>query len=209
MSGPLVLGVLAAKLTGRPVKLVATRAAALRPVRPPLADAPAAAARRRRRRAADGARPSRQGRNFSVRRFLRARRRRLADALRQRRRSRTSHEAVRLDTGTPMFVRAPGEATGSIALESAIDEMAAALRHGPAASSACSTTPRSSRSPASRSPRRRCANVSRKARRRSAGPAGRCSRARCATSDGLLVGWGVGVATFPAVMFQGDARAPC
>ena len=25
--------------------------------------------------------------------------------------------------------------------------------------------------------------------------------------DGLLVGWGVGVATFPAVMFQGSARA--
>ena len=29
-----------------------------------------------------------------------------------------------LDTGTPLFMRAPGEATGSIALESAIDETA-------------------------------------------------------------------------------------
>src|SRR5262249_29647803 len=37
---------------------------------------------------------------------------------------RTTHEAVRVDTGTPLFMRAPGEATGSIALESAIDEMA-------------------------------------------------------------------------------------
>ena len=36
----------------------------------------------------------------------------------------TSHEAVRIDTGTPLFMRAPGEATGSIALESAIDEAA-------------------------------------------------------------------------------------
>jgi hypothetical protein len=36
----------------------------------------------------------------------------------------TSHEAVRSDIGTPLFMRAPGEAPGSIALESAIDEMA-------------------------------------------------------------------------------------
>ena len=32
----------------------------------------------------------------------------------------TSHEVVRNDVGTPMFMRAPGEATGSVALESAI-----------------------------------------------------------------------------------------
>jgi xanthine dehydrogenase YagR molybdenum-binding subunit len=36
----------------------------------------------------------------------------------------TSYEAVRVDTGTPQFMRAPGEAPGSIALECAIDEMA-------------------------------------------------------------------------------------
>ena len=45
----------------------------------------------------------------------------------------TSHEAVRLDTGTPLFMRAPGEATGSIALESAIDEMAQACGMDPLA----------------------------------------------------------------------------
>ena len=33
---------------------------------------------------------------------------------------RTTHDAVRVDTGTPLFMRAPGEATGSIALESMI-----------------------------------------------------------------------------------------
>ena len=43
----------------------------------------------------------------------------------------TSHEAVRADTGTPLFMRAPGEATGSIALESAIDEMAQAYGMDP------------------------------------------------------------------------------
>jgi xanthine dehydrogenase YagR molybdenum-binding subunit len=37
---------------------------------------------------------------------------------------RTAHKVVRVDTGTPLFMRAPGEATGSIALESTIDEMA-------------------------------------------------------------------------------------
>jgi xanthine dehydrogenase YagR molybdenum-binding subunit len=45
----------------------------------------------------------------------------------------TSHEAVRADIGTPMFMRAPGEATGSIALESAIDQMAEACGMDPLA----------------------------------------------------------------------------
>ena len=49
------------------------------------------------------------------------------------RRSPPPHEAVRLDTGTPLFMRAPGEATGSIALESAIDEMAQACGMDPLA----------------------------------------------------------------------------
>ena len=40
---------------------------------------------------------------------------------------------MRLDTGTPLFMRAPGEATGSIALESAIDEMAHACGMDPLA----------------------------------------------------------------------------
>ena len=45
----------------------------------------------------------------------------------------TSHEAVRADIGTPLFMRAPGEASGSIALESAIDEMAQACGMDPLA----------------------------------------------------------------------------
>ena len=43
----------------------------------------------------------------------------------------TSYGAVRLDTGTPTFMRAPGEASGSAALESAIDEMADACGMDP------------------------------------------------------------------------------
>src|SRR6266436_10334631 len=36
----------------------------------------------------------------------------------------TKHRLVRLDIGTPTFMRAPGESSGSFALESAIDELA-------------------------------------------------------------------------------------
>ena len=68
------------------------------------------------------------------------------------------------------------------------------------------TMPRSSRSPASRFPRRRCANVTGKAPNVSAGDAARSRRGRCATTHGLLVGWGVGTATFPAHMFAGTRQ---
>ncbi len=47
--------------------------------------------------------------------------------------SRRRLEGVRADIGTPLFMRAPGEAPGSIALESAIDEMAQACDMDPLA----------------------------------------------------------------------------
>ena len=43
----------------------------------------------------------------------------------------TSHRLVRLNMGTPTFMRAPGEASGSFALESAMDELAYALKIDP------------------------------------------------------------------------------
>jgi xanthine dehydrogenase YagR molybdenum-binding subunit len=43
----------------------------------------------------------------------------------------TSHKVVRLDIPTPTFQRAPGESTGTFALESAIDELAYKLRVDP------------------------------------------------------------------------------
>jgi CO/xanthine dehydrogenase Mo-binding subunit len=93
----------------------------------------------------------------------------------------TSHEAVRADVATPMFMRAPGEATGSIALESAIDQMA-----GPAAwilwRFGSRTMQRSNRSPASRSHRRLCANATGRALTALAGSAARSRRERCATA---------------------------
>ncbi|WP_421375600.1 xanthine dehydrogenase family protein molybdopterin-binding subunit [Paraburkholderia sp. DD10] len=45
----------------------------------------------------------------------------------------TTHRLVQLNLGTPTFMRAPGETTGSFALESAMDELAAALNMDPLA----------------------------------------------------------------------------
>ena len=45
----------------------------------------------------------------------------------------TNHHLVRLNVGTPTFMRAPGEATGTFALESAFDELAYALKIDPIA----------------------------------------------------------------------------
>ncbi|MEH2039708.1 xanthine dehydrogenase family protein molybdopterin-binding subunit [Nostoc sp.] len=43
----------------------------------------------------------------------------------------TSHRLVKVDQGTPTYMRAPGEASGSFALESAMDELAYALNIDP------------------------------------------------------------------------------
>ena len=43
----------------------------------------------------------------------------------------TQYDLVRLNVGTPTFMRAPGESTGTFALESAMDELAYALKMDP------------------------------------------------------------------------------
>jgi xanthine dehydrogenase YagR molybdenum-binding subunit len=118
----------------------------------------------------------------------------------------TSHEAVRVDTGTPLFMRAPGEASGSIALESAIDEMAYACGIDPLAfrlKNYAEVEPISGK-PFSSKVLRQCYSQGAERfgwERRPLEP--RQMRDR----DGLLVGWGVGTATFPALMFGGNAKA--
>jgi xanthine dehydrogenase YagR molybdenum-binding subunit len=118
----------------------------------------------------------------------------------------TSHEAVRVDTGTPLFMRAPGEATGSIALEGAIDEMAHACGMDPLAfrlANYAEVEPISGK-PFSSKALRDCYTQG-AARfgweRRPLAPR------QMRDPDGLLVGWGVGTATFPALMFQAEAKA--
>jgi xanthine dehydrogenase YagR molybdenum-binding subunit len=45
----------------------------------------------------------------------------------------TQYDLVRVNVGTPTFMRAPGESTGTFALESALDELAYALKMDPLA----------------------------------------------------------------------------
>ena len=118
----------------------------------------------------------------------------------------TTHTAVRLDTGTPLFMRAPGEASGSIALESAVDEMAEACGMDPLAfrlKNYAEVEPISGK-PFSSKNLRECYEQGAAAfgwSKRAAAP--RTMR----DEAGLLVGWGMGTATFPALIFAADARA--
>jgi xanthine dehydrogenase YagR molybdenum-binding subunit len=118
----------------------------------------------------------------------------------------TSHEAVRTDTGTPLFMRAPGEATGSLALESAIDEAAWACGMDPLAfriKNYAEVEPISGK-PFSSKALREC--YAKGAER--FGWSKRPIAPRTLRDEaGLLVGWGIGTATFPALMFQAEARA--
>ena len=118
----------------------------------------------------------------------------------------TSHEAIRADIGTPLFMRAPGEATGSIALESAIDEMAQACAMDPLAfrlKNYAEVEPISGR-PFSSKALRECYRQGAERfgwERRPLAPR------QMRDTDGLLVGWGLGTATFPAMMFAAQAKA--
>lgn len=205
ISGPQVLGIMAAKLTGRPVKLVLRRGQMYGPVghRPPT--------RQRIRIGTDDA-----GALTAINHDARVTTSSFddfyepaADASHTLYASpaiRTAHEAVRVDTGTPLFMRAPGEATGSIVLESAIDEAAFACGIDPLQfrlKNYAEVEPTTGK-PFSSKALRQC--YARAAER--FGWAGRPLQPRqMRDENGFLVGWGVGTATFPAIMFQGNARA--
>jgi xanthine dehydrogenase YagR molybdenum-binding subunit len=118
----------------------------------------------------------------------------------------TSHEAVRVDTGTPLFMRAPGEATGSIALESAIDEAAWACGIDPLdfrLKNYAEVEPITAK-PFSSKALRQCYA---KAAERFGWSRRPLAPRQMRDDAGFLVGWGMGTATFPALMFQGNARA--
>jgi xanthine dehydrogenase YagR molybdenum-binding subunit len=118
----------------------------------------------------------------------------------------TTTDAVRLDTGTPIFMRAPGEASGSIALESAIDEMAHAMGMDPLEfrlKNYAEVEPISGKPFSSKALRECYAQGAAHFgwARRPLAPR------QMRDENGLLVGWGLGTANFPAIMFQGQARA--
>ena len=205
ISGPQVLGVIAARMVGRPVKLVLRREQMFGPV------GHRAPTQQTVRMGADA-----QGKLNAIAHHTRTQSSTFDDffepasdashTLYASPAISTSHDAVRVDTGTPLFMRAPGEATGSIALESAIDEMAHACGMDPLAfrlANYAEVEPISGKPFSSKALRecyRRGAERFGWARR----PLGvRQTRDR----DGLLVGWGIGTATFPALMFQANAKA--
>jgi xanthine dehydrogenase YagR molybdenum-binding subunit len=118
----------------------------------------------------------------------------------------TAHEAVRIDTGTPLFMRAPGEAPGSAALECAIDEMAEACHMDPLAfrlKNYADVEPMTGK-PFSSKALRECYQLG-------ADRFGWANRKlaprQMRDANGMLVGWGVGTAAFPALMFPAQAEA--
>ncbi|RAI00278.1 dehydrogenase [Acuticoccus sediminis] len=118
----------------------------------------------------------------------------------------TRHTGIRVDTGTPGPVRAPGEASGSAALECAMDEAAEACGLDPLEfrlRNYAETDPATGRPFSSKALRQCYAEGAKRF-----GWAGRPLAPRQMRDDaGFLVGWGMGTAMFPCPMFQADARA--
>jgi xanthine dehydrogenase YagR molybdenum-binding subunit len=205
ISGPQILGILAARLVGRPVKLVLRREQMYGPV------GHRAPTRQTMRIGVDG-----DGLLTAIDHHAKTVSSTFddffepaADASHTLYASpaiATSHEAVRVDTGTPLFMRAPGEATGSIVLESVIDEMAAACGMDPLAfrlKNYADVEPISGKPFSSKALRQCYAQGAERFgwSRRPLAPR------QMRDEAGLLVGWGMGTATFPALMFQAQARA--
>jgi xanthine dehydrogenase YagR molybdenum-binding subunit len=205
ISGPQVLGIMAARMVGRPVKLVLSREQMFGPVghRAPTRQLLRMGADENGKLTALEHRTKTTSSTFDD--FFEP----ASEASHKLYASTaifTRHEAVRVDTGTPLFMRAPGEATGSIALESAIDEMAHACGMDPLAfrlNNYAEVEPISGK-PFSSKALRDCYRQGAEQfgwERRPLAPR------EMRDPDGLLVGWGVGTATFPALMFQAQAKA--
>ena len=108
----------------------------------------------------------------------------------------TNHELVRMNVRSPTFMRAPGESTGSFALESAMDELAVALGMDPVElrlKNYAEKDPESGKAWSSKS-LRECYRVG--AER--FGWSKRSPKARSMADGRWLVGYGMATATYPA-----------
>src|SRR5207302_3013438 len=117
----------------------------------------------------------------------------------------TKHRLVRLDIGTPTFMRAPGESSGSFALESAIDELAHELGIDPVdfrLKNYAETDPTEGK-PFSSKSLRRCYELG--AER--FGWEKRAATPRSQTRSGMLVGMGMATASYPANFSPANAVA--
>jgi len=117
----------------------------------------------------------------------------------------TTHRVVKLDISTPTFTRAPGEATGTYALESAMDELAYAANIDPLELRLrnYAETDEQEKKPFS-------SKELRKAYQQGAATFGWARRKMAPRSmrDGtLLVGWGLATATYPTHVAPSSALA--
>jgi xanthine dehydrogenase YagR molybdenum-binding subunit len=117
----------------------------------------------------------------------------------------TTHRLARLHIGTPTFMRAPGEASGSFALECAMDELAWELKMDPLALRLRNHAERDPEKgkPFSRKELRECYRVA--AER--FGWARRDPRPMAMRQGNLLVGMGMATATYPANRQEAQASA--
>ena len=205
ISGPQILGIMAARLVGRPVKLVLRREQMYGPLghRAPTRQTLRIGADNDGRLTALDHRTKTTSSTFDD--FFEPASD-ISHTLYASPAIATSHEAVRVDTGTPLFMRAPGEATGSIALESAIDEMAQACGMDPLTfrlENYAEVEPISGKPFSSKALR----DCYRQGAERFGWKQRPLAPRQMRDDAGLLVGWGVGTATFPALMFQAQAKA--
>ena len=116
----------------------------------------------------------------------------------------TTHRLVQLDIPTPTFMRAPGESSGMFALESAMDELAIELGMDPLALRIVNhaDTDRQENKPYSSKSLRQCYEQA--AAR--FGWSARRARPRSMTRGDRLIGWGMATATYPSRQPPAAAR---
>lgn len=116
----------------------------------------------------------------------------------------TAHKLSKCHTASPTFMRAPGETPGMYALESAMDELAHALKLDPVEfrlRNVADVEPRSKR-PWSSHHLRDCYRIGAE----KFGWSKRSAEPRSMHDGELLVGWGVGTASFPGNRSGASAR---
>jgi xanthine dehydrogenase YagR molybdenum-binding subunit len=108
----------------------------------------------------------------------------------------TSHKLVEMNLGVATFMRAPGESTGTAALETALDELAVKLKMDPVALRLANYAEKDlgSDKPFSSKHLREC--YAQAAER--FGWAKRNPKPRSMREDNKLIGWGMATATYPA-----------
>jgi xanthine dehydrogenase YagR molybdenum-binding subunit len=117
----------------------------------------------------------------------------------------TSHHLVRLNVGTPTFMRAPGEATGMFALESAMDELSYELGMDPIAlrlKNYAEADPEDGK-PFSSKSLRQCYALGAE----HFGWSRRRPKPRSMREGDQLIGWGMASATYPARRSPASAEA--